>query len=295
MPRRSIYSKNRATAAGESTQGYYEARWIRRRPRRVAIRLLVFFVPFMFFTVVLSWRNGLVIGLLAVAAEFAYVWRRHQMATSIFKSRRAARTTVRALFRLEREGYYAFHDCLLEGKDTADHILVGPTGIWLIDSETFRKQTLLWPDDDRLDAGEFPPVSPIMTVQKQAEAMAEFVRGTLGKNIDTHAILAVSGAPWRRLKVEEVGGVPVIHSRFVAAWILNNSDSIYSPEDVEQIIITVADRLSLRRQTGDDEIPWLTRALRSHRPDTRARRPSRRYIPRPGQGDAREGGRRGRS
>lgn len=243
------------------------------------IRLLVFLIPFIFFTLVLSWRNGLVIGSLAVAAEFTYVWRRHRMATEMFKSKRAARTTVRALYRLERAGYYAFHDCLLEESETAEHILVGPTGIWLIDSETFRAQPLLWPDDNRLDTDEFPPVSPITTVRKHAQTMARFVRGAFGKDIVTHAILAVSGAPWRRLKVEEVRGVPVIHSRLVASWILRNGDPIYSPEDVERITTTVAGRLSLRRQTSDDAIPWLTRALRLRRPDTRARRPSRRYLP----------------
>lgn len=255
------------------------------------IRLLVFFVPFIFFTLELSWRNGLVIGTLAVTAEFCYVWRRHQMATAIFKSKRAARSTARALCWLEQGDYYAFHDCLLAGDDTADHILIGPTGIWLINSETFRKQPILWPDDNRREADPHPPLSPITTVRRYAQTMAEFVRDALHKDIATHAMLAVRGSPWSRFRAEEVGGVPVVHSRFVAWWVLRHGEPIYSEEEVEQIAVTVAGRLSLRRQSRDDELPWVTRALRIHRPDIRLRRPPWETSRRPALRGARRKGR----
>jgi Nuclease-related domain len=60
---------------------------------------------------------------------------------------RGERRTARRLRRLERRGYVAFHDLAMPGsRANIDHLLLGPTGVFVIDSKQYSGRIQQTPD-----------------------------------------------------------------------------------------------------------------------------------------------------
>jgi Nuclease-related domain len=117
------------------------------------------------------------------------------------------RRTARLLAPLERRGYQVFHDLAVPGSAAnVDHVVVGPTGVFVIDSKRYRGQLRytgghLWHGGRTLDR-------TLQTLWWEATQVAE----TLGFRPDLHVypVLCVHLArlPWHRELL--VDGVPVL-------------------------------------------------------------------------------------
>jgi Nuclease-related domain len=117
------------------------------------------------------------------------------------------RRTARLLAPLERHGYKVFHDLALPGSaGNVDHLVVGPTGVFVIDTKCYRGQLRytggqLWHGGRTLDR-------TLATLWWEATQVAE----TLGFGPDLHIypVLCVHPArlPWHRELL--VDGVPVL-------------------------------------------------------------------------------------
>jgi hypothetical protein len=117
------------------------------------------------------------------------------------------RRTARLLDPLERRGYQVFHDLAVPGSATnVDHVVVGPSGVYVIDSKRYRGQLRytggqLWHGGRTLDR-------TLQTLWWEATQVAE----TLGFGPDLHVypVLCVHLArlPWQRELL--VDGVPVL-------------------------------------------------------------------------------------
>jgi Nuclease-related domain len=117
------------------------------------------------------------------------------------------RQTARLLAPLERHGYQVFHDLAVPGSAAnVDHVVVGPTGVFVIDSKRYRGHLRyiggqLWHGGRTLDR-------TLQTLWWEATEVAE----TLGFGPDLHVypVLCVHLArlPWHRELL--VDGVPVL-------------------------------------------------------------------------------------
>ena len=97
---------------------------------------------------------------LAVAALVAW-WLRFRSSEQVTAWRRGAqgeRRTARLLDRLTRDGYVVFHDLALPGSlANVDHLVIGPTGVFVIDSKQWIGNVrqgadgLAWHNHHRLD------------------------------------------------------------------------------------------------------------------------------------------------
>ena len=67
------------------------------------------------------------------------------------------RKTERALDALERDGWYVTHD-LASGRGNIDHVIVGPPGVFVLDSK-------VWRGDVSIDQSGVPTVTPFDTPQ----------------------------------------------------------------------------------------------------------------------------------
>ena len=115
--------------------------------------------------------------------------------------------TARLLAPLERHGYQVFHDLAVPGSPAnVDHLVVGPTGVFVIDSKRYRGQ--LRYSGGRLWHGRRPLDRTLETLWWEATQVAE----TLGFGPDLHVypVLCVHIArlPWHRELL--VDGVPVL-------------------------------------------------------------------------------------
>jgi hypothetical protein len=146
---------------------------------------------------------------LAVAAALAWRLRFRPTAATLAWRRGAhgEQRTARLLAPLERQGYQVFHDLAIPGSAAnVDHLVVGPTGVFVIDSKRYRGQ--LHYSAGRLWHGRRSLDRTLATLWWEATQVAE----TLGFGPDLHIypVLCVHVArlPWlRELLVE---GIPVL-------------------------------------------------------------------------------------
>jgi hypothetical protein len=148
------------------------------------------------------------VGLIAAAAQ---AWRlRFRPTADTLAWRRGAqgeRRTARLLAPLERHGYQVFHDLAIPGSAAnVDHLVVGPTGVFVIDSKRYRGH--LHYSAGRLWQGRRPLDHTLDTLWWEATQVAE----TLGFGPDLHIypVLCVHVArlPWLRELL--VNGIPVL-------------------------------------------------------------------------------------
>ena len=93
------------------------------------------------------------------------------------------RRTAAVLGPLEAEGYVVLHDVTLPGLlDSLEHLVVGPTGVWVIGS--WRR---------RLPPGGAAPPQTVRGLRGQAEAVAETLAGWA--SVPVQPLLCVHG-PW---------------------------------------------------------------------------------------------------
>ena len=98
------------------------------------------------------------------------------------------RHTARLLDRLGRDGYVSFHDLALPNSPAnLDHLVLGPSGVFVIDSKQWTGQVqqsadgLVWHDHYRLDR-------TLATVRWQAEALGRLL------GVPAAALICVHGA-----------------------------------------------------------------------------------------------------
>src|SRR6266536_1462083 len=110
--------------------------------------------------------------------------------------------TARRLRRLGR-GWTVFHDLAIPGsRANVDHLVIGPPGVFLVDSKHYRGRLTLTPEGS-LWYGHHPLIGVLATVHWEAAAIGE----TLGTAVTP--MLCVHGAqlPWGELMVQ---GIPVL-------------------------------------------------------------------------------------
>ena len=132
----------------------------------------------------LGWPVALLAGALT-----AWRLRFRPSATARVWRRQAAlqRRTGGLLASLEREGYLVLHDLALPGGPTSvGHLLVGPTGIWLVESGRvgLRRGAARWRPAVALEA-------PLRGLRWEAAAVAEILAG--GNPIPVRSLLCVHG------------------------------------------------------------------------------------------------------
>ena len=101
---------------------------------RVAVAVVIMVA----FSILVSWQFGLTLAVIAVIADTIYRSRRNYSGT--VRMTRAQRRTRRQLAKLGRAGYRAMHGNIIPGsEDQIDHLVVGPAGVFAIDSEAWDK------------------------------------------------------------------------------------------------------------------------------------------------------------
>jgi Nuclease-related domain len=168
-------------------------------------------------------RTGLVGLVVAVLVGWRLRFHPSEQARTWQRGAQGERHTARVLGRLTREGFVVFHDLAVPGSDAnADHLVIGPTGVFVIDSKQWTGSVhqsadgLVWHNHYRLDR-------TVEAVRWEAE--------TLGQRLGTRiaALVCVHGAH------VQGGGVDVQGVAIVPAARLRDAlgyDRVLSDADV---------------------------------------------------------------
>jgi hypothetical protein len=150
------------------------------------------------------------------------------------KGARGERRTARRLRRLKRRGYVVFHDLAMPGsRANLDHLLIGPTGVFVIDSKQYTGRIQQSPDG-HVWHNHYPMDDQLATVRAEARS----VEAILGATVIP--LLCVHGASvqWGGLHAQGVAIVPA--GQLGAAL---GADAVLSAEQVAVLAGTAQVRL----------------------------------------------------
>jgi hypothetical protein len=176
------------------------------RMRIWQLRAVVAVVILVAFWILVSWQLGLTLAVIAIIADTIYRARKGYAGKIRLTS--AQRRTRRQLNKLGRAGYRAMHARPIpESQDQIDHLVVGPAGVFAIDSENWdkrlavrtKKGTQLW-------HGPFSKKDRLQHAQWEAQRAADLLTGATGKPVSVRAAMAVYGPriPWDVATIREV-------------------------------------------------------------------------------------------
>ncbi|MEZ0077068.1 nuclease-related domain-containing protein [Planotetraspora sp. GP83] len=178
-----------------------------------------------------SWRLGLTFAIIAVIADTVY---RARTVSSIPAWRRASaaeRRTEAQLKKLERGGYKTLHARAIPGSDAQiDHLVVGPTGVYAVDSEKWDKRLPVRVQSHRkLFHGPFNQKPRLDEARWEAAQATDLISEALGREITVVPSLAIYGPPipWRILNIREVD---VFSGSLVRKWITKRERSLTTAE-----------------------------------------------------------------
>jgi Nuclease-related domain len=144
------------------------------------------------------------------------------------------RQTARLLDRLGREGYVVFHDLAMPGSAAnLDHLVVGPSGVFVIDSKQWSGQVdqsrdgLIWHNHYRLDR-------PLATIRWQAETLGRLLGVPVAPLVCVHGAHLQHGG----LHAQGVAIVPATLLRTALGY-----DQVLSEVDIERYAASARMRL----------------------------------------------------
>jgi hypothetical protein len=176
---------------------------IRAWQRRAAIAIIVGVV----FTVVVSWRLGLTLAVIVTVADTIYQSKRGLPGQRV-KVTGAQRRTRRQLAKLARAGYRAMNGNLIpDSEEQIDHLVVGPAGVFAIDSEAWNKHLVVRTKNGlQLWHGPFSMKDRLEHARWESEQAAEMLSSALASPVTVRPAMAVYGPkiPWDVATIREV-------------------------------------------------------------------------------------------
>ena len=203
------------------------AAWTRTLPWRVAV-ILGIGAGGGILGSLLAPRLGLVLGgLAAVAAGWGLRFRPSPDAVAWRRGAAGERRTAQLLDPLERHGWAVLHDLAVpRSQANIDHLVIGPGGVFVIDSKQYRGRLQLDPSG-RLWHGRYPLAPTLQAVSFEADQAAVVLPDP---GMAVVPIVAVHGAqvPWGKVVVD---GVPVVSARRLPSM-LRALPAVLGPERV---------------------------------------------------------------
>jgi hypothetical protein len=176
-------------------------------------------------------RLGLVVGVLvAIAAGWGLRFRPSPDAGAWRRGAAGERRTARLLDPLERHGWAVLHDLAVPGsRANLDHLVIGPGGVFVIDSKQYRGRLQLDPSG-RLWHGRYPLTPALRAVEFEADQAAR----VLADRQVVVPIVAVHGAqvPWGKVVMD---GIPVVPAKRLPSM-LRTLPAVLGPERIADLV-----------------------------------------------------------
>jgi Nuclease-related domain len=183
----------------------------------------------------IDFRVGVSAGVLVVIADTLWRARSNRAQASGPKLNPAMRRTERQLRGFERKGYQVLHSrSIPDTPNRIDHLIIGPTGVYVIDSEKWdRKLAVRSMSHRKLFHGPFDMHERLDEARFEARKASRLISAELGTKIKVQPSLAIYGpsVPWRVLNVRDVD----VYSGGTARAYLRRRPKVLSPTEIERI------------------------------------------------------------
>jgi Nuclease-related domain len=169
-------------------------------------RIVVAVVIMVAFSILFSWPWGLTLAVIAIIADTIYRSRRGSAGK--VRMTGAQRRTRRQLAKLGRAGYRAMNGNVIpDSEEQIDHLVVGPAGVFAIDSEAWDKHLIVRTRNARqLWHGPFSMKDRLEHAHWESQRAADLLSGEMGKPVAVRPAMAVYGPkiPWDVATIREV-------------------------------------------------------------------------------------------
>ena len=206
------------------------AAWTRTLPWRLAAILGICAAAGILSSLLAPWLGLILGGLAATGAGWGLRFRPSPDAVAWRRGAAGERHTARLLGPLERHGWAILHDLGLPGsRANIDHLMIGPGGVFVIDSKQYRGRLQLDPFG-RLWHGRYPLAPSLQAVSFEADQAAVVLPDP---GVAVVPVVAVHGAqvPWGKVVME---GVPVVTARRLPSM-LRQLPAVLGPERVAAV------------------------------------------------------------
>ncbi|MFG1705165.1 nuclease-related domain-containing protein [Nonomuraea sp. M3C6] len=209
----------------------------------IAVGLVVGFL-------VRDWRVGVTAGVIAAILEAVYRARSNSSVPAWRRTSVAERRTEAQLRKLERSGYRTLHARAIPGSDAQiDHLVVGPTGVYAVDSEKWDKRLPVRVQmGKKLFHGPFDMKARIAEANLEASQASELITKAFGREVSVVPSLAIYGppVPW---KIMTIRGVDVYQGDRARKWITKRERALTEGE-IDRIYDIAAQVLPARYGEG---------------------------------------------
>jgi hypothetical protein len=212
-------------------------RWVRRSVAALVLGLL--------FAILVDIPVGLVVAILTVVVDVVLKNRKESSVEAWRKPSVAERKTERQLRGMEKAGYRALHARAVPRDDEGvsdgqiDHLVIGPTGVYAVDSEKWDKRLPVRAMSHRkLFLGPFNKKERLDEARWESEQASRLISGQLGYEVPVQPSLAIYGPAisWKVLMVRDVD----VYAGARARNYLRRRPKILTSVDVERIVDAAA-------------------------------------------------------
>jgi Nuclease-related domain len=154
-----------------------------------------------------DWRWGLTVAVLAAIADTIYRSRRGVPGPPGVRLTGAQKRTISQLASLERKGYRSMNILPIPGSDEQiDHLVIGPAGVFAIDSEEWDKRLPVRTSNLKLWHGPRSMTDRLEHASWEAEQAAKLVSAAMGSQVVVRPAMAVYGPeiPWDVIRIRDV-------------------------------------------------------------------------------------------
>ncbi len=187
------------------------------------VRIGVCLVAFTAVTIWKDWRYGLTAAVLCVAIDTLFRSRTTGITPTSVRVTSAQRATARKLKVLQAAGYMALNARRLPGTSSVvDHVVIGPSGIFALDSQRFDTRLPLLAKGGVLYHGPVSMDSKFDHAKFEAEKVAELIGTELGQRVRVRPAMVIYGPsiPWVIMRIK---GVDTFDGSHVGAYFRRQS------------------------------------------------------------------------
>ncbi|MDP4501494.1 nuclease-related domain-containing protein [Nonomuraea turcica] len=193
-----------------------------------------------------DWRVGVTAGVVAAILEAVYRARSNSSVPAWRRASVAERRTEAQLRKLERLGYRTLHARAIPNSEAQiDHLVVGPTGVYAVDSEKWDKRLPVRVQmGKKLFHGPFDQKARLNEAKWEASQAGELISRSFGREVSVVPSLAIYGpaVPW---KIMTIRGVDVYQGDRARKWITKRERALTAME-IDRIYDIAARELPAR-------------------------------------------------
>ena len=231
---KSIYVADNPALVGGSPQAVHEQLWAQGRRRRLQIRGVAAAVALILVTWAASLAWGVLAAAVAAGADALWHWRGRLASSTWRKGQRGERRTAQILrFAVEWRGYHVVAGRNVPGRGQLDHLVIGQTGIMLIQNQAVSPETEIAEYRGTLYVDEKPGAKMAAELRETAERAAALLRQRLDLDVTVEPVSVVYGGDLQRGLVA-AEGVTLLRAHRLPNWIRGHRLR-YTPEEVTAI------------------------------------------------------------